>query len=67
VKIALFWLGGVNPAKYSESIENDIMLPFLHSSAFYPDFRPTYITGVTAMSKAVIDLLSGHQPADSGQ
>ena len=34
VKIGLFWLGGVNPSKYSESKEKDTMLPSLHSSSF---------------------------------
>jgi hippurate hydrolase len=60
VKIGLFWLGGVNPAKYSESKKKDTMLPALHSSTFSPDFRPAYITGVSAMSRTVIDLLSGN-------
>jgi hippurate hydrolase len=58
VKIALFWLGGVNPAKYSESKEKGTMLPYLHSSAFCPDFRPAYTAGVSAMSRAIIDLLA---------
>jgi len=57
VKIALFWLGGVNPLKYSESKGKDIMLPSLHSSTFNPDFRPAYLTGVNAMSRAMLDLL----------
>ena len=57
VRIALFWLGGVDPAKYSESREKGTMLPYLHSSAFCPDFRPAYTAGVTAMSRAVIDLM----------
>jgi hippurate hydrolase len=54
----LFWLGGVNPAKYSESKEKGTMLPYLHSSAFCPDFRPAYTAGVSAMSRAIIDLLA---------
>lgn len=57
VKIALFWLGGVNTEKYKESIENGTMLPALHSSNFYPDFAPAYTAGVTAMSKTIMDLL----------
>jgi hippurate hydrolase len=57
VKIGVFWLGGVNPSKYSASKANDKMLPALHSSTFCPDFRPAYITGVTAMSRAMLDLL----------
>jgi len=56
VKIGMFWLGGVNPSKYSESREKDTMLPSLHSSSFSPDFRPAYLTGVTAMSKVMVDL-----------
>jgi hippurate hydrolase len=56
VKIGMFWLGGVNPSKYSESREKDTMLPSLHSSSFSPDFRPAYLTGVTAMSMAMVDL-----------
>jgi amidohydrolase len=60
IKIALFWLGGVNPSLYRESREKDIMLPSLHSSNFCPDFRPTYTTGVTAMTRTIIDLMTGH-------
>lgn len=58
VKIALFWLGGVNRAKYSDSVEKGTMLPALHSGNFLPDFVPAYTTGVTAMSKAMIDLFN---------
>ena len=58
VKIALFWLGGVNRDKYEKSIAEGTMLPALHSSNFLTDFVPAYTTGVTAMSLAVIDLLN---------
>lgn len=58
VKIALFWLGGVNRPDYYESLEKGTMLPALHSSNFYPDFEPAYTAGVTAMSKTVIDLFN---------
>jgi len=57
VKIGLFWLGGANLAKYTESKIKNSNLPALHSSTFYPDFQPAYVTGVTAMSRAIIDLL----------
>lgn len=57
VKIGIFWLGGVNASKYQESISDNLVLPALHSEFFYPDFRPTYTTGATAMSRAIIDLL----------
>ncbi len=58
VKIALFWLGGVNRTRYFESLEKGSMLPALHSSNFAPDFEPAYTTGVTAMSRAMIDLFN---------
>jgi hippurate hydrolase len=58
VKIALFWLGGVNRADYFESLDEGTMLPSLHSSNFCPDFVPAYSTGVTAMSRTIIDLLN---------
>lgn len=58
VKIALFWLGGVDPKVYNDSKGQDTFLPALHSNNFYPDFGPAYITGVTAMSRVLIDLLS---------
>ena len=57
VKIALFWLGGVNPDRYRESTEKGTRLPALHSSNFHPDFVPAYTAGVTAMSMTIMDLL----------
>jgi hippurate hydrolase len=57
VKIGLFWLGGANRARYDESILRNTNLPALHSQTFHPDFEPTYVTGVTSMTRAVIDLL----------
>ncbi len=58
VKIALFWLGGTNREKYDESVANGTKLPALHSSNFVPDFVPAYTTGVTAMSRTMIDLFN---------
>jgi hippurate hydrolase len=57
IKIGLFWLGSVSQAKYDDSILKNYNLPALHSGTYQPDFEPTYISGVSAMSKAVIDLL----------
>ena len=59
VKIALFWLGGVNQVRYDESISAGTMIPALHSSNFLPDFTPTYTTGVAAMARVMIDLFNG--------
>ena len=58
IPIALFWLGGVNKAKYQDHLENGTLLPGLHNSAFYPDFDPTYKTGVAAMASTMIHLFN---------
>ncbi|MBK8881133.1 MAG: amidohydrolase [Bacteroidales bacterium] len=56
IPIALFWLGGVNRSKYLEHIEKGTYLPYLHNSAFAPDFDPAFKCGVTAMTRTLIDL-----------
>lgn len=56
VPIGLFWLGGVNRESYKEFEKNKRSLPPLHNSSFAPDFDPTFSTGVSAMSRTVIDL-----------
>lgn len=58
IPIALFWLGGVNPEKYQDHIINKTPIPGLHNAAFYPDFEPTFKTGVSAMSISVIHLFN---------
>lgn len=58
IPIALFWLGGVNQLKYQESIENGSSLPGLHNAAFFPDFEPTFKTGVSAMTSTMIQLFN---------
>jgi amidohydrolase len=57
IPIALFWLGGVNKEKYLEHIDNNTYLPPLHNSSFAPDFSPTFKCGVSAMTKAILNLL----------
>jgi amidohydrolase len=56
IPIAMFWLGVVNPAKFEDSMRNGTPLPGLHSPEFYPDFEPSYRTGVLGMSRVVLDL-----------
>jgi hippurate hydrolase len=58
VPIAMFWLGTVNREKFRAHLDQETPLPGLHNPAFYPDFAPTYKTGVSAMAKAVIDLFN---------
>jgi amidohydrolase len=58
VPIALFWLGGVNKQKFDDHAEKGTFLPPLHNSAFAPDFKPTFKTGVSAMTRTMIDLFN---------
>jgi amidohydrolase len=58
VPIAMFWLGAVNAEKFKAHLDQDIPLPGLHNPEFYPDFSPTYRTGVRAMTKAAMDLFN---------
>ncbi len=63
IPIAMFWLGGVNKAKYDDHIKNGTFLPPLHNAAFAPDFEPAFKTGVSAMTKAIIGLF-GSKPVN---
>jgi amidohydrolase len=57
VPIALFWIGSVNHDLYKQYLDNRAKLPPLHNSSYCPDFEPTFTGGVSALSKAVMDLL----------
>lgn len=56
IPIAIFWLGGVSPAKYDDHLKNGTPLPPLHNSSFSPDFDPAFSTGVSAMTRTMIGL-----------
>jgi amidohydrolase len=56
IPIAMFWLGAVSQARFEDYMRNGTPLPGLHSPAFYPDFEPTYRTGVLGMTRVVLDL-----------
>lgn len=58
VPIAMFWLGTVSREDYAAYLDHGKELPGLHNPEFYPDFVPTYKTGVRAMAKAAIDLFN---------
>ena len=60
VKIALFWCGSVNQLKFDKAQKEGTMLPGLHNPAYYPDFEPTYRTGVAGMCAAMIDLFNNN-------
>jgi hippurate hydrolase len=54
----MFWLGTVSMEKYAAHLDHGEALPGLHNPEFYPDFIPTYKTGVRAMAKAAMDLFN---------
>ena len=58
IPTALFWLGAVNKNVYEKAIRENIVLPSLHSDLFLPDAEPTINTGVTAMTRAALDLFN---------
>ena len=57
IPICMFWLGTVDPEQFKENQRTAKPLPALHSSQFLPVPEPTFKTGVTAMTAAVLDLL----------
>ena len=60
--ITIFWLGGVEPNKYQESVKQGLTLPSLHSSKFAPDYPLAISTGVRAMTSSALDLFNkAHQ------
>jgi hippurate hydrolase len=59
IPVAMLWLGAISPERVQESLRTGKSLPSLHSSEFAPLPEPTIITGVTAMTAAVLDLLGG--------
>lgn len=54
VPVMMFGLGSIAPERMRR-----LARPLsLHSPVYYPDVRPTLVTGMTAMSAAALDLLS---------
>ena len=58
IPITLFWLGGVEQAKYQAAQTSGATLPSLHSSKFAPDYKVAIPTGITAMSNAAVALFN---------
>lgn len=56
IPVALFWCGATNLDLYNDHVNKGTFIPPLHNSSFAPDFLPAFTGGVTAMSKALIDL-----------
>ena len=58
IPICMFRVGTSSPESLAESRRTGVELPTLHSSRYAPVAEPTIVTGVTAMSAAVLDLLA---------
>ncbi|MDB6116540.1 MAG: (Carboxypeptidase Ss1) subfamily protein, partial [Verrucomicrobiaceae bacterium] len=57
IPICLFWLGTVRPDKVAEAEKTGQPLPSLHSPFYRPDAEPSLVTGVQAMTSAVLTCL----------
>lgn len=57
VPALIFWVGAVAPEDFAASQAGEKELPSLHSPFFAPDAEPAIVTGVTAMTAAVLDLM----------
>ncbi|HEY4084533.1 MAG TPA: amidohydrolase [Bryobacteraceae bacterium] len=57
IPTVMFWLGAMDPAKFTEASAAGKELPGLHSNHFEPLPEPTLRTGVEAMTSAAIALL----------
>ncbi len=53
----IFWVGGVEKAKYEAAKGDPTKLPSLHSSLWAPDKEPTLKTGTAALTVAALELL----------
>ena len=57
VPIFMFWLGTVAPGKVADARANGSTLPALHSALYAPEPEASIVTGIRAMTGAVIGLL----------
>lgn len=53
----MFWLGAVSQERLDDYAAKGETPPSLHSAKFYPDIEASLITGVSAMSVIVLELL----------
>jgi amidohydrolase len=63
VPIFMFQLGSVDAQRLAGLKRVGQTPPSLHSPVYYPDAEDTLVTGITAMSSAVLDLLPPKKPS----
>jgi hippurate hydrolase len=54
----MYWLGVVEQQRLDDYAATGNPPPSLHSPRFYPDIRPSLVTGISTMSAAILELLS---------
>jgi len=57
VASTMFFVGGVEPAKFAAAAQSGTVLPGLHSSLWAPDREPTLKTAITAETGMLMDLM----------
>jgi amidohydrolase len=57
IPTVLFWLGAIEPAKFTAAAAAGKLAPGLHTSRFQPDPELTLRTGVTSMTSVALSLL----------
>jgi hippurate hydrolase len=57
VPSAIFWVGGVEAAKFTAAQQSGAPLPGLHSSLWAPDPEPTLKTAITAEMTVLLELM----------
>lgn len=57
VPSVIFYVGGVEPAKFAAAQQSGTPLPGLHSSLWAPDREPTLKTAIAAESAALLEVL----------
>jgi amidohydrolase len=57
VPICMFWLGTLSPERLAAAAAKGETPPALHSAKYYPEPGPSIVTGVRAMTAAVVKLL----------
>ena len=57
VASTMFFVGGVEPAKFAAAAQSGTVLPGLHSSLWAPDREPTLKTAITAETAMLMDLM----------
>ncbi|MGY6558197.1 MAG: amidohydrolase [Nitritalea sp.] len=65
VPLSMFYLGAGNPEFLARAKTEGLEIPGLHSPYFAPDYKPTLLTGVEAMTLAALSLLQEETVLDS--